>query len=270
MISLAGFSALGIGIAVGLLMGLTGAGGGILAVPALVYSQGWSMQQAMSVALLAVTCAALIGAIQAWRKKLVRYRAALLMALAGAPLSWLGVLTAARLSQRWLMLSFSMILVLVAARLLQQLRASAYDQAGQHVLAQIDSNTGRFDWSLKTAVVLAAIGAMAGFVTGLLGVGGGFVVVPLLRHYTNLSMQGAVATSLMLISLVGTVGVGSAVAHGAVLPYEFSAVFVGISVVGMLLGRRLAAHLPVKTVQGVFALLLLAVAGSLVLRAFMM
>lgn len=270
MISLAGFSALGIGIAVGLFMGLTGAGGGMLAVPALVYSQGWSMQQAMPVALLAVTCAALIGTIEAWRKKLVRYRAAMLMALAGAPLTMLGVMTAARLSQRWLMLSFSMILLLVAARLLLQLRAPACAEADRHAVAQINGNTGRFDWSLKTAAVLAAIGAMAGFVTGLLGVGGGFVIVPMLRHYTNVSMHGAVATSLMLISLVGTVGVGSAIAHGADLPLEFTAAFVGISVLGMLLGRRLVSRLPAKTVQGVFALLLLAVAASLIWRAWML
>lgn len=269
MISFAGFSVVGIGIAVGLLMGLTGAGGGILAVPALVYSQGWSMQQAMPVALLAVTCAALIGTLEAWRKKLVRYRAALLMALAGAPLTLFGVFLAARLSQRWLMLVFAMILLLVATRLLLQLRVPACDQAGRQALAQINGNTGRFDWSLKTGFVLAGIGAMAGFVTGLLGVGGGFVIVPLLRHYTNLSMQGAVATSLMLIALVGTVGVGFAIAHGATVPLEFSAAFVGIAVAGMLFGRRLAAHLPVKTVQGVFALLLLAVAGSLVFRAYM-
>lgn len=266
MISLAGL--LAIGIAVGLVMGLTGAGGGMLAVPALVYSQGWSMQQAMPVALLAVTCAALIGTIEAWRKKLVRYRAALLMALTGAPLTLFGVFLAARLSQRWLMLAFSLILLLVAARLLRQLSAPDGAEATRQTLARINCSTGRFDWSLKTGLVLAGIGAMAGFVTGLLGVGGGFVIVPLLRHYTNLGMQGAVATSLMLISLVGTAGVGSALAHGAVLPFEFTAAFVTFSVVGMLLGRRLTAHLPAKTVQGAFGLLLLMVAGSLLLRAF--
>ena len=62
-----------IGALVGLVMGLTGAGGGILAVPALVYTQGWSMQQAMPVALLAVSCAALIGAVEGLMRKLVRY-----------------------------------------------------------------------------------------------------------------------------------------------------------------------------------------------------
>ena len=112
-----------IGAMVGLIMGLTGAGGGMLAVPALVYSQAWTMQQAMPVALLAVSLGALIGAIDGLRRGQVRYKAAILMALAGAPMTTFGVFVAQQMSQRSLMLAFSAVLVIVVIRLIVQVRA---------------------------------------------------------------------------------------------------------------------------------------------------
>ncbi|MFZ6654348.1 sulfite exporter TauE/SafE family protein [Undibacterium sp. TJN19] len=266
MISLAQLLTALIGAVVGLVMGLTGAGGGILAVPALVYTHGWSMQQAMPVALLAVTSAALIGALEGLRRKLVRYRAAILMALSGSLPTVLGVHIAHRLSQQWLMLVFALILLFVATRLILQLRSPECNDAKRAALARINDSTGRFEWSLKTGAVIASIGGISGFMTGLLGVGGGFVIVPMLRHYTNASMHTAVATSLLVISLVGAMGVGSAVWNGASLPLVLSAVFVATTIGGMLMARRIAARLPARQVQMIFAGLLLCVAASLVLR----
>jgi uncharacterized membrane protein YfcA len=257
-----------IGIGVGLVMGLTGAGGGMLAVPALVYSQGWSMQETMPVALLAVSIGALIGAIEGFRKKQVRYKAAMLMALVGAPMTSLGILVAKNMSQRLLMAAFSVVLLIVVARLIFQVRSPLYDDTNKHAFARVNSATGRFDWNVKVGLLISAIGACAGFATGLLGVGGGFIIVPLLRHFTNLNMQSAAATSLMVITLVGSVAVGSAVLHGASLPMPFSLMFALASVTGVVLGRRIANYLPSKTVQMIFAGLLLCVAISFILKVF--
>ncbi len=251
--------ALLIGVTVGAVMGMTGAGGGILAVPALVEAMGWQMQQAMPVALLAVTAGAAVGAIEGFRKNLVRYRAALLMALIGMPLTSVGVLAAQRLPQVWLMGLFAAILFFVASRLFSRRMNPA---AGQHSPTRvcINSSTGRFEWTWITSVVIASIGGIAGLVTGLLGVGGGFVIVPMLRHYTNLSMHGAIATSLFVIALVGSAGVGSAVLHGAVIPLQFTTFFVLSTILGMLLGRRAARLFSETMIQTSFACLLLSVA----------
>lgn len=263
--------ALGIGIAVGVIMGLTGAGGGMLAVPALVYSQGWSMQQAMPVALLAVSLGALIGAIDGLRRKQVRYKAATLMAVAGAPMTSLGIFVAKSMSQRWLMLAFSAVLLIVVVRLIFQVRVQSGGEPQvaerQDALACVNRQTGKFDWTVKTASVISLIGACAGFFTGLLGVGGGFIIVPLLRHFTNLSMQSAAATSLMVIALVGSVAVASAILHGAEIPLLFSSVFALASVAGVLLGRRIANLLPSATVQMIFAGMLICVAISFLVKA---
>lgn len=230
--------AMAIGIGVGLIMGLTGAGGGMLAVPALVYSQGRSMQQAMPVALLA------------------------------APMTSLGVLVAKNMSQRGLMLAFSVVLLIVVARLLFQIWKTQGDEGKADAMACVNRQTGKFDWNLKTASIISVIGACSGFATGLLGVGGGFIIVPLLRHFTNLTMQSAAATSLMVITLVGSVAVSSAIFHGAQLPVAFSAMFALSSVVGVLLGRRIANYLPSNTVQMIFAGMLFCVAINFIVKAY--
>lgn len=256
-----------IGVVVGLIMGLTGAGGGMLAVPALVYSQGWTMQEAMPVALLAVSLGAFIGAIDGLRRRQVRYKAALLMALAGAPMTSFGVFVASQMSQQFLMLAFASVLLIVVLRLIMQVRAGASAAVRSDALAMVNQHTGKFDWTWATAAIIGLIGACAGFATGLLGVGGGFIIVPLLRHFTNLNMQSAAATSLMVISLVGAVAVTSAVSHGIQLPIFFSAMFAVASVAGVIGGRKIANRLDSATVQIIFAALLCGVAISFLLKA---
>ena len=107
-----------LGAIVGAVLGLTGAGGGILAVPALVVGLGWSMQQAAPVALLAVAGGAAIGAAEGCRRHLVRYRAAILMATVGMPFTSWGNRAAQALPQRTLLALFAAVMLLVAGRAL--------------------------------------------------------------------------------------------------------------------------------------------------------
>jgi uncharacterized membrane protein YfcA len=257
-----------LGMAVGAVMGLTGAGGGILAVPALAAGLGWTMQQSAPVALMAVAGGAVVGAADAWRRGLVRYRAALLISVMGLPFTALGLRTAQLLPQRGLMFLFACVMFTVALRTVRQART---DQAAQtayarNTFARINPDTGRFDWNRQTAVLFAAIGAMAGFLSGLLGVGGGFVIVPLLRRFTDVSMHGVVATSLLVIALVSTGGVIVAVAHGVVLPPAEAAWFALATAAGMLAGRHVARHLSAQQVQRGFAVVLFCVAIGLLVR----
>ena len=257
-----------LGALVGLVLGLTGAGGGILAVPALVFGMGWTMQQAMPVALFAVAGGAAVGAIEGFRKRLVRWRAALLMAATGIPCTIPGLRLAHRLPQHWLYLAFAAVLVLVALRLLLQVRQhqEPHTEGAMHGLARIDRNTGRIHWTWPSACLIAGIGAVSGFMTGLLGVGGGFVIVPLLRRYTGVSMHGIVATSLLVIAVISSGGVAVALLHGARLPPQATAWFTAATASGMLLGRLLASRLSARQVQAGFAVLLLGVALLMALR----
>ncbi|MBI3230398.1 MAG: sulfite exporter TauE/SafE family protein [Burkholderiales bacterium] len=257
--------ALLLGICIGAILGLTGAGGGMLAVPALVTAMGWSMQQAAPVALIAVSLSATLGAWDGYRKRLLRWRGALLMAASGAPMTWLGAKLAAHLSQPMLQGLFAIAMSAAAVRMLQQSvpwrQAEAEAQIGR--IATVCEVTGRFQWNWPTAFLLMAIGALTGTLTGLLGVGGGFVMVPLLRRFSNVSMHGIVATSLSVIALVGLAGVVSSVARGIHLPLIPTAAFAAACMVGMLLGRRLAQHLSSSAVQRGFAVLLLLIAARI-------
>ena len=257
-----------LGALVGAVMGLTGAGGGILAVPTLVAGLGWSLQQAAPVALIAVAGSAALGALQGLRQGLVRYKAAGLMVLAGLPLTSVGIRVAQGLPQQFLSLLFALAMLLVAARFWNSARASGPAGFESHrALAHVDASSGRFHWSWATGWLFVAIGALTGFVTGLLGVGGGFIVVPMLRRFTDLTMHGIVATSLMVIALVSGGGVLSALAHGAQVPMPATALFALTTALGMFAGRAVAAHIAEKQVQLGFALIVTVVALGLMLKA---
>jgi uncharacterized membrane protein YfcA len=257
-----------LGVLVGILMGLTGAGGGILGVPVLVFGMGWTMQQAAPVALVAMAGAATIGTIEGLRHKLVRYRAATLMAAAGVLVTPLGVGVAQVLPQPWLLGAFAAIMLLVALRLLRRTAADARQESeNPDAWARMNPATGRLDWTWATAAVMVAIGAATGLLTGALGVGGGFLMVPMLRRYTDISMHGIVATSLMVIALVSAGGVGAALLHGVLLPMPATVLFAAATAAGMLLGRVIGRRLAPARIQRSFALLLAAVAIGLLARA---
>src|SRR5512139_3620021 len=104
-----------LGIIVGLVLGLTGAGGSIFAVPLLIFGLGWSLTQATPVALLAVCGAAVFGTITAWRSGQVCQRAALLIGIFGSVTAPIGIILAARTPHGVLVLSFAIVMVIVAA-----------------------------------------------------------------------------------------------------------------------------------------------------------
>ncbi|HDR8924361.1 TPA: sulfite exporter TauE/SafE family protein [Burkholderia vietnamiensis] len=254
---------------VGAVLGLTGAGGGILAVPALVVGMGWPMQQATPVALVAVAGSAALGALEGFRRGLVRYRAALLMALAGVPLTTLGVRLAHVLPQRVLLALFALTMLIVAARLLRQ---ALRQGAGEHdesrlCVGRVNPDTGRLVWSWPVGFALASTGAVTGLMTGLLGVGGGFVIVPMLRKFTNVSMHGVVATSLMVIALVGTGGVLATFVAGTRAPLGMMLWFTVATALGMVVGRAASRHLSARHVQAGFAIVLVCVALGLLAKA---
>jgi hypothetical protein len=265
-----------LGIGVGLILGLTGAGGSIVAVPLLMAGLGWTLPQASPVALLAVCSAALVGTVEAWRKGLVRYRAATLMSATGALTTPLGIYAAQALPIRTLTLIFAAVLIYIAARMFRQaarapleagvVRSDLSGDAGEAV-CRLHPETGRIRWTSPCAAVLALMGVMAGFVSGLLGVGGGFIIVPALRKATELTMHGAVATSLMIITLVSGGAVVSGLLQHRPMPIEVALPFVAGSVLGMVLGRWLAPHLSGAKLQKSFAIFLVVASGGMALHA---
>ncbi len=248
---------LALGAVVGLILALTGAGGGILAVPLLVFGLHLSIMQAAPVGLIAVGAASAIGAVLGLREGLVRYRAAALIGFTGMLLAPLGVRLARLIPNAPLMVGFSVVLAWVAFRMFKQARRTAAGQAeSPQAKAQIPCvlhpTEGRLIWTLPCAWALAGTGAVSGILSGLLGVGGGFVIVPSLSRYTNLAMRSIFATSLAVIALVSVGGVGAAawqgtIAWGIALPFASGAI------AALLAGRLIAARLAGARLQQAFA-----------------
>ncbi|MGL4734679.1 MAG: sulfite exporter TauE/SafE family protein [Enterovibrio sp.] len=245
-----------LGLLVGAVLGLTGAGGGIFAIPALVLGMGWTPQQAAPVALVTVAASAALGAIDAWRKGLVRYRAAIVITLTGVPMTRAGLWAAHRASPILLTVLFAGVMLFVAWRLMRKPQASEL----RTFPVAVNEDTGRFVWTINTWLLFLAFGTLTGFMTGLLAVGGGFIIVPLLRQFTPLPMRSCIATSLMIVALVGAGGIATAVVQGATLPMPFTLWFALSAATGMFAGRKLSQRLPESVVQKVFAVLLVVVA----------
>lgn len=256
-----------LGGAIGMLLGLTGAGGGILAVPALVLGMGYTLAEARPVSLLAIGLAALLGCMEGWRQGLVRYRAALWMATAGllfAPLgSWLAHWLPASMSS----ILFSVLMAYSAVRLLLgTLRRKPVVVQKEACDCLLDTGTGRFRWTRRCAVSLSGVGATAGILTGMFGVGGGFVIVPGLRRVSDISMHGGVATSLMVIATVSGVSAITMLAHGPAMQVS-GLYFIGAAIAGMLAGRGVSRYIAARPLQLVFAAVTLLAAAVMLLRA---
>lgn len=266
----------GIGLLLGVVLGLTGAGGSILAVPLLMAGLGWELSRAAPLALTAVAVSAAYGAWMGWRQKLVRYRAAALMATTGLLCAPVGLWLAHCLSHRWLLGLFVLLMTVAAVRLWRQtleaeLARGAVSAAGEDIdesICRLNPGTGRLRWSSPCAAVLTVTGAFTGLLSGLLGVGGGFVLVPVLRQVTELSIHSAVATSLLFVTLVSSGGVIAAAVHGSLPPASQAAPFVASAVIGMLLGQSFAPRLAGPGLQRAFALVLLLIAATMAIREF--
>lgn len=264
--------ALGLGSLIGLILGLTGAGGGVLAVPVLVLGLGWSMAQSSTIALVAVGSAACIGMVRGFKQGFVRFRAAILISAVGVIVVPLGQWLARELPERWLSLIFSCVMLIVAARMfgaaLHNQNSREEDGFFQEKNHLINNKTGRIVWNATSLVLLSLIGFVSGVTTGMLGVGGGFIIVPALMKFSNISMSGIVATSLMVITVVSSGAVMSALISGNMVFTVEALLFVSGAVGGMLLAGQFAQRIPAKQIHQGFALLMILISMVLLGRAF--
>lgn len=264
-------AAFALGGVVGLILALTGAGGGILAVPLLVFGLHLSIMQAAPVGLMAVGTASALGAALGLKEGLVRYRAAALIGGTGMLLAPLGVQLARGVPNAPLTIAFALVLAWVAWRMFGQVRRNACAPTVGAAAAMgqwpcvLNPEQGRLIWTLPCAWALAVTGAVSGLLSGLLGVGGGFVIVPALGRYTNLATRSILATSLAVIALVSVGGVSAAAWQGSIA-WHIAAPFALGAVAALLAGRRMAARWAGARLQLAFAVTSAGVALLLLVR----
>lgn len=237
-----------LGAITGLVLGLTGAGGGIVAVPLLVLVMHLSLAQAAPISLLAVALGASLGMILGLRQGTVRYRAALLLATAGLLASPLGIYFASILPNAVLLALFSVLLAFQAWRS----RGTDASLQRQPLPCTLNAQSGKFVWQGTCALIMSLTGLLTGFLSGLLGVGGGFILVPSLSRNTELKMQSITATSLMVLTLVSLGGLLHWSA-GPGIEWQVGRPFVLGAICGMAFARLGSARMPEMYQRRLFA-----------------
>ncbi|SNX29141.1 hypothetical protein SAMN06295945_1506 [Polynucleobacter meluiroseus] len=260
---------LALGILVGLLMGLTGAGGGILSVPLLIFFLHLSVAQAAPIALCAIALAAGLGSILGLRNKILRYKAAGLMAIVGLAFAPIGLWLAPKLPNTPLQILFSCILIFVGIRLylqaLNEIRGIAPAKT-KPPPCLMNPVAGKLQWTLPCARALMFAGSLAGFLSGLLGVGGGFIIVPALKRYTNLPVRSIVSTSLGVLAIISGGGAMLS-AFAGTLDIELAVPFALAALMGLVVGQAIVKELDGSRIQQIFAVLTLIIASGLLIQS---
>lgn len=246
------------GAVIGLALGLLGAGGSILAVPALVYGVGQPLQTAIPTSLAVVALSSLGGLVPRERRGVVRWPVALVFGAAGVPAAFGGTALGRLFPQNWLLLAFATLMVVVAVRMLR---------GGENPTGACRTREGGIHWRSCLPKALLA-GALVGVLTGLFGVGGGFVVVPALALLLGLGAQEAVATSLVVVLINAVAGLVAHWGAAAEIDYRVLLLFAGTSLVVSIVAARFSTRLNPATVRRAFSYVVLAVALFVAVAAF--
>ena len=255
-----------LGFLVGLSLGALGGGGSILAVPLLVYGAGQDPKAATASSLLLVGMASLVGVIPHWRGGRVRLGTGVVFGLTGVGGSLVGTSVNDRIDPDLLLLGFAVLVLVAAWRMVTgcptctrvgEERATADAGGGATGTGAGVAVRQRIDVARVAKVVVAGTGV--GFLTGLFGVGGGFVIVPALTLVLGLNMPNAIGTSLVVITINSAVALAARAATtsidwGVTLPFAASAI------AGVIVGGRMADTVDATRSLRAFAVLLVAVA----------
>ncbi|MEU9450104.1 sulfite exporter TauE/SafE family protein [Streptomyces sp. NPDC048277] len=241
--------ALGAGAFTGLALGALGGGGSVLAVPALIYLLGFTPAAATTASLVVVTVTSATALVAHAREGTVRWRAGAVFAAAGIVPAAVGGLVSRHLPAALLTGAFA---VLAAVAALRMLRPPA---------------TGATGPAPVRASRVAGAGAGLGAVTGVLGVGGGFLAVPSLVNVVGLRMRAAIGTSLLVITINSLTALAARSGSAADVDWTTVGPFAATAILGAWDGKRLAARLSPGTLQRLFAYALLAVAGFMLADA---
>ena len=234
------------GLIVGVSLGLTGGGGSIFAVPLLLYGLGVPVGTAIGLSLASVGMTAGFGAVLHLKAKEVDLRAGLVFAVAGMVLAPAGAWIGTKISAALLLSTLAVLMVFVGARMWG-------NKAGAGIVPGPCEARPTGGLGLGCYVRLVVAGGGTGLMSGLFGVGGGLIIVPVLIYVTGMSIHRAVATSLLVVFLISLSGIAAHVAHGQEFPMPVTALFIGGGFMGMLAGGALRTRLPSVVLQKAFA-----------------
>ncbi len=230
-----------LGFAIGLTLGLLGGGGSILTVPALVYVVGQSPQAAVTASLVIVGANSMMGVFAHRSQGTLNWPVALAFGGSGMAAAYLAAGWSQHIPSIVLMLAFALLMLVVGIFMILQKRQE------EHALTAPN-------WGAVVGGGLAV-----GVMTGFLGVGGGFLIVPALVMLVGLPMRQAVGTSLVVIAMNSLAGVLGHL-NGTLPDMQVVAIFVTAGITGALVGTRLTRYVRPEQLRKGFALFVILLA----------
>jgi uncharacterized protein len=237
-------------LGIGLCLGLLGGGGSILTVPVFTYVLGYEAKQAIAMSLPVVGVAAAAGALGAWWRGTLPLRPAALMGPATMAGAYVGARLASFLPGRVQLILLALIMLLAAGAMWQRSRRTAPAPLAAHA---------------PHPVLMVALGAGVGLITGLVGIGGGFLIVPALVVAGGLPMHQATSVSLLVIALGASAGLVGYLGTVDVV-WNVVALFAGVASLGAIAGGALAGRVPANQLQKGFSALLVVIAIYMLVR----
>ena len=231
-------------VLVGISLGLLGGGGSILIVPLLAYVAGMDAKPAIATSLLVVGVTSAIAAITHARAGRVRWRVAVLFGPAAMAGAYSGGLLARFIPGTVLLISFAAIMIAAGGAMLRGRKDTADVAADQHL----------------PVVKITLLGVSVGLISGLVGAGGGFLLVPALALLAGLPMPIAVGTSLVVISMQSFAGFAGHLSAEHI-DWRLAGLVIAAAVVGALIGGRLVAFVDANTLRKLFGWFVLLMAS---------
>ncbi|MFP4510531.1 MAG: sulfite exporter TauE/SafE family protein [Spirochaetaceae bacterium] len=248
--------AVAFGLLVGLSLGLTGGGGSILAVPLLIYGLGMELRAAVAISLAVVGLTSLFGAVIQAKSGNVLWKAGVILGLGGIIAAPFGAQLGTRIPENISLVLFAALMIFVGARMARRENSASEVPAGSFS-CPLDEQ-GRPAGGITCALKLGAAGLMTGVLSGFFGVGGGFLLAPALIFVAGVSIDRALATSLVAIALTAVSGfiANFAAAYGS--PIALTVVFAVGSWAGMVGGAWLKQYLSPLVLRRIFAVVAVA------------
>ncbi|MBC7842462.1 MAG: sulfite exporter TauE/SafE family protein [Gemmatimonadaceae bacterium] len=252
---------------VGLSLGLMGGGGSIMTVPIFVYVLGYDPKLAIAMSLPVVGVTSLVGAAGHWRAGNVNLKAAVTFGV----IAMIGAFGGARLARLLIgevQLALLAIVMLLASILMFRSAKAAPAAATE---PHTPRGNGAADATIDTTrtmplVLLLPVALSVGVLTGLVGIGGGFLVVPALVLLAGAPMKQAVGTSLLVIAMNSAAGFAGYLGHVTV-PWSFMAGFTACAVAGVLAGAYLVRFISQKVLKQTFAVFLILMGSFILYRS---
>ena len=240
-------------IAIGVSLGLLGSGGSIITVPVLVYLLGQDEKIAIAGSLFVVGNIALAGSLQYVRARLIDWRNVFVFGVPGMVGTYLGALTAAFVPGILQLSLFALVMLLASYMMLRP------------VILGNEVHEPRETWKI------ASDGLFVGVITGLVGVGGGFLIVPALVLLGGLTIHKAVATSLVIIALKSYSGFYKYLdvldQQNLELDWKTLMLVTGLGIVGSFAGAKIANHMPQDKLKKGFGFFLIVMGIYILVRS---